>query len=134
MFELDHNDHHRKKLGYYQVGNQCFTNKYMALNHSSQSDNFHFDFNNDVFSNCNWSQEPSDDLYEIYRKRAQQLRDRYDNLVLYFSGGVDSTVILMTFLVVALPHVSFLSSTQSIFFHTIFFFFDIKQKSKVLNS
>ena len=103
MFELDKNDHHRKKLGYYQVGNQRFTNKYMALNHSSQSDNFHYDFNNDVFSNCDWSQEPTDDLYEIYRKRAQQLRDRYDNLVLYFSGGVDSTVILMTFLENQIP-------------------------------
>ena len=41
---------------------------------------------------------------------------------------------LMTFLVVAIPHVSLPSTTQSICCHTIFFFLYIKQKPKVLNS
>jgi hypothetical protein len=37
-------------------------------------------------------------LKELYRDRAQQLRDSYDYLILNYSGGSDSHNILMTFL------------------------------------
>jgi hypothetical protein len=37
-------------------------------------------------------------LTETYKKRAQQLRDQYDYLILNYSGGSDSHNILMTFL------------------------------------
>lgn len=37
-------------------------------------------------------------LDELYRLRAQQLRDKYDYLILHYSGGSDSHNILMTFL------------------------------------
>jgi hypothetical protein len=42
--------------------------------------------------------EPSEDLYELYRQRAWQLRDQYEYLVLMFSGGIDSYVVLRTFI------------------------------------
>ena len=37
-----------------------------------------------------WSIEPSCSLQEMYRQRAQQIRNTYDYVVLYFSGGSDS--------------------------------------------
>lgn len=38
------------------------------------------------------------DLDALYLQRAQQLRDTYDHLCLYYSGGADSHNILMTFI------------------------------------
>lgn len=37
-------------------------------------------------------------LKSVYRRRAQQLRDEYDYLILHYSGGSDSHEILMSFL------------------------------------
>jgi hypothetical protein len=37
-------------------------------------------------------------LKSLYKERAQQLRDKYDYLILHYSGGADSHNILMTFL------------------------------------
>jgi len=40
----------------------------------------------------------SESLDFLYALRARQLREKYDYLVLYFSGGADSTNILKTFI------------------------------------
>jgi hypothetical protein len=37
-------------------------------------------------------------LKELYKQRAQMLRDKYDYLILYYSGGSDSWTVLNTFL------------------------------------
>lgn len=37
-------------------------------------------------------------LQELYKQRAQQIRDKYDEIILYYSGGADSNNVLMTFL------------------------------------
>jgi hypothetical protein len=58
----------------------------------------HWDFNESIFSAYDWTKEPSESLDELYRKRAQQLRDRYDYLVLWYSSGADSDNILRSFL------------------------------------
>lgn len=57
-----------------------------------------FDFNNDVFSQLDWSVEPGTDLYELYRLRAIQLRAKYDHVLIYYSGGIDSTCVLRSFI------------------------------------
>jgi hypothetical protein len=44
-----------------------------------------------------WDIEPTQSLEELYIERAKQLRDRYDTLILRFSGGADSTNVLRTF-------------------------------------
>lgn len=89
---------HRLKHGYYIVDGKTYNNKFLALTNRSTSSDMRFYFNDDAYSAVNWSVEPSEDLYELYRQRAQQLRDKYDNLVLYYSGGIDSITILNTFL------------------------------------
>lgn len=91
-------DEHRKKLGCYYVDGDLYSNKYLALEKKKENSEFKYDFNDDVFSAYDWSVEPSQDLYEIYKERALQLREKYEHLILFFSGGIDSTVILLTFL------------------------------------
>ena len=59
---------------------------------------FRFIFNDDVYSKINWQEEPTQSLRELYRERAQQLRDTYDYLILSYSGGSDSQEILGVFL------------------------------------
>ena len=84
----------RPDLGYYTVGEQSFTSKVAALIEGTKT-NTHpqWHFNNDLFGRINWQDEPQEDIYELYRQRAQQLRDQYDYLVLMYSGGADSQCI-----------------------------------------
>ena len=44
------------------------------------------------------TKEPQLSLRELYRMRAQQLRDRYDYIRLEFSGGSDSATVLYSFI------------------------------------
>ena len=87
------------RLGYYLVGQQKFHNKTLAL---IESRRVHYQpvwvFNDDAYSNIDWRIPIDESLPNIYRRRALQLREKYDYLVLYFSGGADSTNILNTFL------------------------------------
>lgn len=90
------------KIGYYSVGNKNFTNKNAALYESACSNQpvnwyFYEDVFND-FLNKNQSTLGLVKLNELYRRRAQHLRDNYDYLILNYSGGPDSHNILMTFL------------------------------------
>lgn len=87
------------RLGYYLVGGKKFYNKTLALLESAQT-NYEPEwiFNNDVYSNIDWSIPIADSLSNIYRRRAQQLRDEYDYLCLHFSGGADSMNILHAFI------------------------------------
>jgi hypothetical protein len=52
----------------------------------------------DLFKNFDYSVCGKVPLADLYKDRAQQLRDKYDYLILRYSGGSDSHNILMTFL------------------------------------
>jgi hypothetical protein len=54
-------------------------------------------FNDEVYGTMPWHQDPDVSLVELYRRRAQQLRDQYDYLVLWYSGGADSDAALNSF-------------------------------------
>lgn len=49
------------------------------------------------FENADWTIEPIKSLKQLYKERAQQLRDNYDYLILYLSGGADSVTVLNSF-------------------------------------
>ena len=86
-------------LGYYQVGKKKFYNKTLALIESYRTRHApSWVFNDDVYASIDWTIPIEENLASIYRRRAQQLRDRYDHLVLYYSGGADSTNILHAFI------------------------------------
>ena len=87
------------KLGYYTVGNKKYYSKVQALIEGTRTDQFPvWDFNNNVFSQQMWTEEPGANIREIYRMRAQQLRDQYDYIRIECSGGGDSAQAVFNFL------------------------------------
>ena len=87
------------KLGVYRVGDLKFHSKLQAIETMQKTGiHLHWDFNEAVFSSYDWTKEPTESMSELYRRRAQQLRDKYDYIVLMFSGGADSTTVLRSFL------------------------------------
>lgn len=86
--------------GYYIVKGSKITNKLQAMIEASKTQsNLEWNFYDDVFATANTHFNTNDiSLKELYRTRAQQLRDTYDYLILNYSGGSDSHNILMTFL------------------------------------
>lgn len=86
-------------LGYYRVGEKVFTSKVSALVDSTERNiQAEWIFNNDVFDLVDWTVEPNETLQELYKQRALELREKYDYLILMYSGGSDSQNILNAFL------------------------------------
>jgi len=87
------------KLGFYTVNGKKFYSKPQALLEATATGQFPtWNFNREVFSGIDTTVEPQLSLHELYRMRAQQLRDRYDYIRLEFSGGSDSTTVLYSFI------------------------------------
>lgn len=87
------------RFGYYQVGHQKIYSKYDAIKlHEKTGIHPEWHFHDEIFSCYNWRQEPTESLTELYRRRAEQLREKYDYIVLFFSGGADSTTVLDSFI------------------------------------
>jgi hypothetical protein len=87
------------KNGFYQVGTRAFNYKVTALQEATRTNSVvKWMFNDHIFSTFDWTTSNHLPLSEMYRLRAQQLRDKYNYLMLGWSGGADSTTILDTFL------------------------------------
>jgi hypothetical protein len=85
--------------GFYTVGGQKFYSKFAAIQHSDKTGiDVKWHFNEDVFDLYDWTREPTESLSALYAKRARQLRENYDYLILWFSSGPDSMNILDTFI------------------------------------
>jgi hypothetical protein len=88
----------RDIFGYYQVGDLKTYSKLEAIEHSGQFKlPIKWCFNLDKFEKFNWRTEPPGSLDYWYGVRAQQLRDKHDYLVIFYSGGADSHNVLMSF-------------------------------------
>lgn len=86
------------RYGFYTVGKNKTYSKLEAIEHSAKSKlPVEWHYNKDIYENFNWAQEPPGSLDFWYAERARQIRDRYDYIVLWFSGGADSHNILQTF-------------------------------------
>lgn len=87
---------------YYSVGDKIFSNKFFALaanpNNKNLNIKFHVPNIESEFLKINLYEEPEESLEELYKNRAIQLRNDYDYLVLFYSGGYDSHNILETFM------------------------------------
>lgn len=93
--------HHLDRLGHYKVGNNRYLHKLSAYRAADYNvANIEFIFNEQEFESYDWTQEPEPNvgLTEFYRRRAQALRNKYDYLVLMYSGGPDSKNVLNCFL------------------------------------
>ena len=79
--------------GRYVVGQERHVNKFLAYSHAfSLGDHHvpHWDYYESWFSGFDWTVEPTETLVELYRQRALDLRSRYDQVIIWFSGGADS--------------------------------------------
>lgn len=88
------------KFGYFKAGEHFKTySQFEAQEYAAKTGNkVEWNFNDEFFSTIDWTVEPTESLKELYAERARQIRNKYDYLVLYFSGGSDSHNILSTFL------------------------------------
>jgi hypothetical protein len=79
---------------YYDNDNKIYPLKNEAL---KTKKDLKFYFHDDFFIKQQWKVEPTESLSELYKQRAQQIRDKYDYVVVCYSGGADSTQILESF-------------------------------------
>jgi hypothetical protein len=87
------------KLGFYTVNGKKFYGKIEALLHANDTlADIEWNFNKEIFDAINWTVEPETSLLELYKQRAQQLRDEYDYIIVMASGGADSTNVIYSFL------------------------------------
>lgn len=88
----------KNRFGYYSVG--CFKtySKFQALDYQVMHGGVvQWHFNDDIFAQFDWAKEPGDSLQDMYRLRAQHIRDKYDYVVLMYSGGIDSSHMVKVF-------------------------------------
>lgn len=88
-----------RRYGHYQVGDLVVYSKVEAIELSirlGSTPTWHY--NDEVFSSMDWSKEPDRNLSDFYKDRARQIRDAYDHVVLFYSGGADSHNMLESFL------------------------------------
>lgn len=85
--------------GYYLVGFKKFYNKTEALIYSTETGfTVRWIFNDEVYRSYNWQNRIDKSIFQLYKERAEQLRNKYDYLVLHYSGGQDSNNILHSFI------------------------------------
>jgi hypothetical protein len=88
-----------KRLGYYLCDNVTFESKIQACFHSLKTNKpVEWIFNDTEFSRFDWTKEPNETLDQLYDRRSRELREKYDYLILSYSGGADSHNILMSFI------------------------------------
>jgi hypothetical protein len=88
----------KDKFGFYQVGDFRTYSKVEAIELANKTGgNIHWNFNDLDFSTYDWTVEPVEDLKTLYQRRAKQIRERYDYVVIWWSGGADSYTVLRSF-------------------------------------
>ena len=89
----------KTEIGHYVVDGKIYTSKFEAVMASKSSGKeIHWSFFDDIFSKVNWLEEPQLSIDELYRIRAQQIREKYDYVIVFCSGGADSNNVIRTFL------------------------------------
>jgi hypothetical protein len=92
----------KKYRGFYTVGGLMFLSKSAAYYYSLQTQQpITWYFHNHIWDKFYSTKKDNlghANLDLLYKKRAQQLRDSYDYLILHYSGGADSHNVLQTFI------------------------------------
>jgi hypothetical protein len=83
----------------WQVGDTFFDNKWDAIQYATDNPQAYKAYCNDsTWNNVDWTIEPDQDMQQLQKNHAEYLRNKYKTLALFFSGGVDSSTILDTFI------------------------------------
>lgn len=84
--------------GIYQVGNKYYNNKINAVIEASATKKpVQWDFHSQLYQSHAFRPRLDIPVTELYRLRAQQIRDQYDYIILGYSGGADSDQMLQSF-------------------------------------
>jgi hypothetical protein len=87
------------KFGFYKVGSYQTFSKLEAFELAERENvPVLWDFNDSTFQSIDWKVEPTKDLWTMYKERARQIRDAYDYVVLWYSGGSDSHNMLLAWI------------------------------------
>lgn len=93
------NIEHQYATGYYVVGNEIFGKKVLAVQRASATkQNISWVWHDKKMSSFDWTVEPPMSLDILYKLRAQEIREKYDYVLIFCSGGADSTNVLYSFL------------------------------------
>ena len=85
--------------GHYRVGSKIFYNRIEALMHQIETKSpVTFHVFNDILDSVDVTVEPDEQIETLYARRAIELRNSYDYLILHFSGGRDSLKIAEIFI------------------------------------
>jgi hypothetical protein len=89
-----------EKFGFWSVNNKKFYNKIDAFIYASNNSDFKIDFHyhDQIWDSYDRNLVGSFNLKILYKERAQQIREKYDYLILNYSGGADSHNVLLSFL------------------------------------
>lgn len=83
---------------YYYCGDKLFISKIKALEYSDRTGvPAKYYYHDDVYDTVAWKIEPKESLDALYLNQAKRLREKYDYLILCYSGGSDSSNILETY-------------------------------------
>jgi hypothetical protein len=89
---------HPKETMFYQVGDQRFTNKYLATSHAlTTGQQVHLNMYESAFDQVDWSREPELSWDQLLDMRARQIAAKNKPIVLNFTGGTDSYTIYRVF-------------------------------------
>lgn len=89
---------HQQRFGSWIVNGRNYTNKLSAVIDAVKTGHWiHWDFNDQVFGQYDWTREPSASLSDLYGDRARRLREQYAHVAVEFSGGADSWNLLYHF-------------------------------------
>lgn len=89
----------KKDVGFYSVNGKEYSNKFDAVMEAQKTNaEVKWNFFDEVFEKVNWTVEPSLSLDQYYRIRAEQIRNEYDYVIVFCSGGADSTNVIKTFI------------------------------------
>lgn len=92
---LSNND----KLGYYSVGDIKVSSKIEACQLATKTGQHpEWHFCDSIWQQVDWTHEPEIDILDLYRLRARQIRERYDHVIINYSGGVDSQAVVDAFI------------------------------------
>jgi len=87
-------------LGHYTVNGVSFnTNKVAAILEAQRiGAEIEWHFHDTIFNSVDWTTEPEPTLDMMYEARARQIREKYDYVIVFCSGGADSTNVIRTFM------------------------------------
>lgn len=86
--------------GYWACSGHYFFDKQACMRFATLQRDFNITFHlfDAAYGSLDWSREPTENIDNLYTKRAKQIREKYNYVIVMFSGGADSGNVLDSFL------------------------------------